>query len=44
MSVTYVEIEKRVLKACYDLETQEHSNIATTTRKYDASKTRVYRR
>ena len=44
MPVTYAEIEKRVLEACYDLETQEHPNIAATARKYDAPKTRVYRR
>ena len=44
MFVTYTEIEKRVLEACYDLETQEHPNIAATARKYDVSKTRVYRR
>ena len=44
MPVTYAEIEKRVLEACYDLETQEHPNIAATARKYNASKTRVYRR
>ncbi len=44
MPVTCAEIEERVLEACYDLETQEYSNIAATARKYDAPKTRVYRR
>lgn len=44
MPITYVEIKERVLEAYNDLETQENLNIAATARKYDALKTRVYRR